>query len=136
MMDEIKHKGVVSGKNGNTLFVTIINEAACAACHSRAACTVSDFKEKQIEITSFHNQYNPGDPVMVVMRESAGLSAVFYAYVLPFALLLISLILSLSFTQNEIISGFVSLGVLVPYFFVLWLLREKFAKSMKFELEE
>ncbi len=135
-MDEIKHKGVVSGISHNTLYVSIINETACASCHARSVCTASDFREKEIEITSFHKNYHPGDGVTIVMRGSQGMKAVLFAYGYPFLILLVSLLIAFSLTGNEILSGIIALAMLCPYFVTVWLFRKRFEKNFRFELEE
>jgi sigma-E factor negative regulatory protein RseC len=135
-MDEIKHKGVVSSVTHNTLYVLIINETACASCHARSVCSASDFREKEIEITSFHKNYHPGDGVTIVMRGSQGMNAVLYAYGFPFLILFLSLLLVFTLTGNEILSGLIALAMLVPYFGILWLFRDKFKTTFRFELEE
>ncbi len=135
-MDEIKHKGVVSGVIHNTLYVSIINETACASCHGRSVCSASDFREKEIEITSFHKEYQPGDEVTIVMRGSQGMNAVLVAYGLPFLVLFLTLIIAFSVTGNEILSGVAALVMLVPYFGILCLFRKRFEKTFRFELEE
>jgi sigma-E factor negative regulatory protein RseC len=135
-MDEIKHKGVVSGMSHDTLYVSIINEAACVSCHARSVCSATDFREKEIEITSFHKIYHPGDIVTIVMRGSQGMNAVLYAYGIPFLILFLSLLLVFTLTGNEILSGLIALAMLVPYFGILWLFRDKFKTTFRFELEE
>jgi positive regulator of sigma E activity len=135
-MNEIKHKGIVSRVSPDSLYVTIVSQAACAECHAKSACAVSDFKEKEIEITSFRKEYKPGESVTVILRESTGMRALLFAYILPFIVILVSLIISVTLTGNEILSGFIALGMLLPYYGGLWLFREKFKKSFRFELEE
>ncbi len=37
----------------NSLIVNIVNQSACSTCHAQSACTVSDFQDKEIEISNF-----------------------------------------------------------------------------------
>jgi|WetSurMetagenome_2_1015567.scaffolds.fasta_scaffold161516_2 positive regulator of sigma E activity len=135
-MDEIKHKGFVSRVSPGSLYVTIVNQAACTECHAKAACTISDFKEKEIEITTFRKEYKTGENVTVILRESSGMKAILFAYIIPFVVLLFTLIVLVNLIGNEILSGFIALGMLLLYYCGLWLFREKLKKSFRFELEE
>jgi sigma-E factor negative regulatory protein RseC len=93
-------------------------------------------KEKEIEITRFNNFYTPGQQVTVALCESNGIKAVVFAYIVPFIIVMSALIISASFTDNELIIGIISLGSLVPYYLLLSIFREKFRKSFVFEIEE
>ena len=135
-MDEIRHRGVISGISPASLKVTIISESACSGCHVQGVCTASDKKEKEIEIVRRGRDFPVGQSVTVVMRGSSGLKALLLGYILPFFILLTALIVLVSFTQNEILSGFVSLATLVPYYFVLYHFREKLKTTFRFELDD
>ncbi len=87
-MELLRHTGIVKEVTPSSLIVSIINQSACSACHAKGACSVSDVQEKDIEITSYHNSYQPGNRVTVIFRESSGLKALFLGYVLPFLVLL------------------------------------------------
>jgi len=69
-----------------------------------------------------------------MMKQSLGNFAVFLGYILPFLVLLATLIISISAGLSEGIAGLLSLGILVPYFFVLYQLRSKLSKKFSFQL--
>lgn len=119
-----------------SLIVNIVNQSACSSCHANGACSVSDLQDKEIEITQFSNKYKLGQQVTVVLKESKGFTALFYGYVLPFILVLATLIISASFTNNELFSGLLSLAILIPYYIMLYLFRHRFTKVFNFEVEE
>ena len=122
--------------NETGLIVTIINQSACSTCHASGACTVSDFQDKEIEIADYKGTYFIGQEVNVLFKESKGFTALLYGYVLPFFLVLLSLIISLEVTRDELVSGLISLGVLVPYYFILYVLRDRIKTVFKFQIEE
>lgn len=119
-----------------SLVVSIINQSACSTCHANGACSVADVQEKEIDILPNGKQYKPGDEITVLLKESQGFQALFYGYVLPFLLVLITLIITSAVTNNEFLAGLLSLGILIPYYIILYFLRDNLKKVFKFEVEE
>ncbi len=132
----IKHKGFVKSVKNNALTVSIVNQSACSSCHANGACSVADFQEKEIEIPCLNPKYSPGQEVTVLFRESAGFTALFYGYILPFLLVMLVLIVLFETTSNEAIAGLAALGILIPYYITLYFFRHYLKKVFKFELEE
>lgn len=93
-------------------------------------------QEKDIEIIPNGKHYSAGDEITVLLKETQGFQALFYGYVLPFLLVLITLIIASSVTNNEIFAGLLSLGILIPYYITLYFLRDNLKKVFKFEVEE
>jgi len=135
-MDLLRHTGIVKEVTPTSLIVSIVNQSACSSCHANGACSVSDIQEKEIEVTNWKRTYQPGAMVTVLFRESSGLRALLLGYMLPFMLLILTLVIAVAATGNEILSGLLALLVLVPYYFMLYLLKDKIKQSFKFELEE
>jgi len=133
---DIRHTGFVKEVTETSLIVNIVNQSACSSCHANGACSVSDFKDKEIEITHFNNSYKLGQQVTILFKESKGFTALFYGYVLPFLLMLATLIISGLVTDNELFSGLLSLAILVPYYITLYIFRHLFKKVFNFEVEE
>lgn len=133
---DIKHTGFVKEVNGTSLIVNIVNQSACSTCHAVGACTVADFQDKEIEIQNFSKSYSPGQQVTVIFRESQGFTALLFGYVLPFVLVLLTLIIALSVLNNELIGGLIALAILIPYYITLHFFRHLLKKVFKFEVEE
>jgi sigma-E factor negative regulatory protein RseC len=74
--------------------------------------------------------------VTIVFRQSQGFSAVFWGYLMPFILVLTTLIISNAFLSNELTAGLLSLAILIPYYITLYFFRHLLKKYFKFELEE
>ena len=119
-----------------SLIVNIVNQSACSSCHAKGACSVSDYQDKEIEISNFSKNYKPGQEVTILFKETTGFKALFYGYVLPFMLVLTTLIVSNSITNNELLAGLLSLAILIPYYITLYFLRHLLKKVFNFEIEE
>jgi positive regulator of sigma E activity len=136
MSEAIRHKAYVKHVNADSLLVTIISRSACSACHARGACTIADRQEKEVEITRFTKTYQQGEEVTILFKESSGLKALFFGYLVPLLMLITALVISLRVTQNEGISGLISLGILIPYYSTLYFFRHHVKKMFQFEIEE
>ena len=134
MDEKVLHAGVVQEVSENKITVVIINASACSSCHAKGACLASDMKEKEIEIHHFSGDYHPGQHVNIVGRTSQGFKAAFYGYILPFLLVFATLIISISVTNSEGLSGLLSLAILIPYYAALYIFRNKIKSSFEFEI--
>lgn len=132
----IQHTGYIREINGNDIKVSIISQSACSSCHAKSACGVSDASEKIIDIKRNPDGYTIGEQVTVYMKQSMGLKAVFMGYVLPFIVLFIVLIISINTIKNEGISALLALGSLIPYYSLLYYLRDKVKQSFSFQIQK
>lgn len=135
MSGEISHKGIIKELSGKSIIVGITNESACSSCHAKGVCSVADMKDKEIEINHFSGDFHIGQSVEVVGNTSQGFKALFYGYVFPFILIMIVLIIMTSLQFSEGASGLLSLSILFPYYFILYLTRNKIRKSFEFEIK-
>jgi len=131
------HPGRIASIDGNTLNVMILAQSACSSCHAKGACGMLDMQEKVVEVPVS----NPGDftineEVTVSMKQSAGNKAVFFGYFLPLLLVLAALIVSLQLSADEAISGLIAISMLVPYYLVLYALKDKFKGQFRFFVEK
>ncbi len=132
---KVIHDGIVSSIGNNFVIVKIVNKSACASCHAKGACGISDFKEKEIEITLFPDNIKVGQKVAISCKEQQGLWALLLGYIFPFLLLMAMLIVLLQITRREDIAGIGALTALVPYYFTLYLLRKRLKKKFTFRIE-
>nr|WP_297100293.1 SoxR reducing system RseC family protein [uncultured Draconibacterium sp.] len=119
-----------------SLTVNIVSQSACSTCHAQGACSVSDFQDKEIEVTEYKGNYKVGDEVTILFKQSKGFTALIWGYVIPFFVVLGTLIIALEVTGDELKSGLLSLFILVPYYITLYFFRHLLKKVLKFELEE
>ncbi len=136
MSKKIEHSGVVREINGTDVKVEIIQMSACSSCHANGACSAADKDEKIIDAVNENLSLKVGDPVIITGENSTGLLAVLIAFVIPFILILLSLIITGKFTQNEITSGLISLSILVPYFIIVSMFNKKLKKKFTFYISE
>lgn len=132
----IKHLGIVENIQGSHLSVRIVQTSACAACSVKGHCSSADSKDKIIDIIdTAAASYQVGENVMVVGETSMGMQAVALAFIIPFVLLIFTLFLFMALIENELYAALLSLAVLVPYYYILWLnktrLKQKFSFTIK-----
>ena len=132
----IKHLGIVENIQGSDLSVRIVQTSACAACSAKGHCSSADSKDKIIDIIdTAASSYRVGEKVMVIGETSMGMMAVVLAFIIPFILLIFSLFLFMALMENELYSALLSLAILIPYYFILWLnktrLKQKFSFTIK-----
>jgi sigma-E factor negative regulatory protein RseC len=132
----INHKGKIVDIKEEKIKVSIIAKSACSGCHAKSACTMSDSKEKIIDIINYGKNFEIGEEVNVVYKESLGWYALFLGYVLPFILVFLCLILTLLITEDELQSGLASLILLIPYYTGLYLFKNKIKKNFEFVIEK
>lgn len=123
----VTHKGKVIHLEGLDVRVMIERMSACAACHAKGMCTLSDKEDKIIDIKVSADRaakLNVGDEVVVAVSQQRGMQAVLLAYILPAILVVLSLILLLKLLP-EPLAILSALAVLGGYYYVLYLFRNK-----------
>ncbi len=131
----VSHKGIVTRISDSAITVSILSQSACAACHAKGACTMADMQEKEVSIpVKGAPVVKTGQTVEVILDEHLGAWAVFWGYGFPFILMLTAFILVFSFTGHELLAGLSALGVLLPAYLILYLLRSRLARTFVFRL--
>lgn len=132
----IKHLGIVENIQGSHLSVRIVQTSACAACSVKGHCSSADSKDKIIDIVdTAAASYKVGEQVMVIGEMSMGMMAVVLAFIIPFVLLIFSLFLLMALLENELYAALLSLAVLVPYYFILWLNKTRLKQHFSFTIK-
>ena len=131
----VEHIGIVRKKTRDNIIIGLVSFPSCGGCSVRGLCSISELEQKNVEIINSGQNVKIGEKVNVVMQRSLGFKALFLAYVLPFFILIIILILVFSITHNEGISGLISVGILLPYYLSLYFFREKIKRSFSFEIK-
>jgi len=130
--DEVSHDGIVQRIEGDKVFVSIIAKAACLSCQVNSSCSTSELSEKLIEVSRYDVNFKVGENVSVALKETSGVKALMIGYMIPFVLMIATLIIVSEFTDNEIIIGLSSLGILGPYYFSLFVLQDFLKKQFSF----
>jgi len=128
--DNINHEGIVSKISENAITISLKGNVNCEGCKAQSACGVSDSNDKEIEIENPTESFLLNESVDVVLKRELGLKAVFWAYVFPFILMFLVLIITSLFLK-EWVAGLLSLAILIPYYFMLFVLKDKFQKAFQ-----
>ena len=134
--NEIVHTGRILEITPDFTTVEIVVSSACASCHAKSLCGMSEEEEKVIMLpTDPYSQHKVGDEVQVCTKMSMGLKAVWISYVIPWAVLMI-LILSLSSViESEALRALVAIGGVAVYYFIIWLFRDRLATEFVFYIK-
>ena len=93
------------------------------------------YKRKAIDVIDESSSYQPGDRVWVVGELSMGVMAVLLAFVFPFLVLIFSLFAFMAMWHDELVSALCSLGLLIPYYYILWLNKSRLGKKFSFSIK-
>lgn len=132
---EIEHIGKVTSISEGVVKVTIKSNSACSGCHAKGACGLGDSVDKIIEVEwDKYKDIQLNQEVNVIISKSEGVLAVTLAYLVPVALIVITLTIFDAFRVNELISFFVMIGVVALYYIVLHKLKDKIIDKINIEL--
>lgn len=134
-LEAIKHSGVIKEIDDHQYYVSIVAQSACASCSVKGVCNVSEMKDEIVEVPRTKSEnFAVGDKVEVLMEKSQGTKAVMLGYIVPFLLVLVTLIVSLNLIGNEGLAGLISVGILIPYYLILYVNRERLKTAFRFRI--
>lgn len=137
MADIIKHRGIVEKIDGSHVVVRIVQTSACSACSAKGLCNASESKEKQIDVYEVNPAYRIGEEVVLCGSTSMGMKAVFLAFGIPVLLLLAALFVTMRITDGDaLLAAIVALLAVVPYYVVIYLMKDKMNKTFSFVIEK
>ena len=137
MKSKITHSGVVESVSDRLVRVRIVQAAACAACKVAGHCTASESKVKIIDVfTSDPSSYAKGDAVTVSVSEGSARKALMVGFGLPFVVMVAAVFITMWLTTDETMSALAGLAALVPYYMLVWLLRDRIGGSVTFGIEK
>ena len=137
MAQDIRHDGIVDSIDGQNVIVRITQSSACGGCQARNICRAAESKDKLVEVhCADSGSLDVGQAVVVTGAESLGMKAVAFAFGLPLLLLMVSLIAAMRISGSERAAVIAALGILVPYYIVLFLLRDKIKEDFQFRIIE
>ena len=137
MTDIIKHRGIVEKVDGSHIVVRIVQTSACAACSAKGLCNASESKEKQIDVYDANPSRRVGEEVMVCGTTSMGMRAVVLAFGVPLLILILVLGISMKVTNEDaLLSAGLALVSVIPYYIVIYLMKNKLNKTFSFTIEK
>ena len=137
MSQKISHSGVIEHIEEDCIKVRIVQTSACAACKVASHCNAAESKEKVVDVFGCDTaKYSTGQEVTVWASKDVANKALLLGFGVPFLLLVCVLMIALRFTSDEGLAALLALGSLVPYYFALWLFRDRIQRGISFHIEE
>ena len=137
MSQKISHSGVIESVLEGCVKVRIVQTSACAACKIAGHCNASESKVKIVDVfCSNSSDYSVGQDVTVWASKDVANKALLLGFGVPFLLLVSVLMIALKIIGDEGISALIALGALVPYYFALWLMRDRIQHQISFQIDD
>ena len=96
---------------------------------------MAEQSDKELEIECDPKKFQIGQKVLVRLKSTQGMHALFLGYILPFLILFIIMIIVSNITDDEGIIGLVALASLVPYYFILYLFNNRIKKKFSYVVQ-
>ncbi len=138
MAAPIKHKGEVIRIEGKRIDVKMTVESACASCRAKSVCGMDESQERVVSVTdaALSREVSVGEEVVVAITEEVGIKAVAYSYLLPLLVLTVVMVATTMMGLGEGIAALSSIGACAVYYVVLYLLRRRVEREIKFKIEK
>jgi sigma-E factor negative regulatory protein RseC len=131
-----EQRGIIESVNDNRITVRIDRGSACGHCSAQGLCNLAESTERIIEVNNATQPFSAGEWVRVTMSRSMGNKAILLGYFIPFVLLISTLLILSGFGLSDWISGLVSLLILIPYFTMLYLFRDRLRRTFSFSIHK
>ena len=133
----IDREGVVIDMDEQFISVEILCRSACASCRAKSFCSPGEEEIRVIEVAnSGFTTYDIGEKVNLKMSSTLGAKAVWISYVIPAVVLIFTIFATSFFGTSELASGLISIVAVAIYYFIIWLMRDKFSKEFVFKIEK
>ena len=133
----IEHEGTIDNINGNEYTIRITQSTACSECHAKHACIAADTKVKMVDVVDTSGRFKMNERVLLSGKTSIGYKAILWAFVLPLILLMGVVFVSISvWHMGELQAALIALVSLVPYYILLYTLREKMSEKLAFTIKK
>ena len=137
MSQKISHSGVIEHIEEDCIKVRIVQTSACAACKVASHCNAAESKVKMVDVFGCDTaKYSTGQEVVVSASKEVANRALLLGFGIPLLLMVAVLLIVLRWTGDEGIAALASLGALIPYYILLWLLRDSIRQQVSFRIEE
>jgi len=132
----ISHEGIIDRISNGVAHVRIVQNSACTSCKVASYCNSAESKEKIIDVRCIdESKYAVGQAVTVLAAQSVGMKAVVLAFIVPTILLLATIMGCVGYGLSDGIAALAGVGILLPYYFVLYLNRKKLENILTFYLK-
>lgn len=136
MKSKISHVGVIDSIEDSHVRVRIVQTTACAGCKVASHCNASESKVKMIDVWTDAKGLSIGQEVVVSTSGETASRAVLIGFGIPLAILIGVLIGLKMAGESDDIAALGGIGALIPYYIGVWLLRQRIARRISFQLEK
>lgn len=138
MSHQIVHQGTVASITGDSMQVRITQRAACSECSVSAHCHIAEQKEKLVDVNHVKDirRFRVGETVLLTFAEQSGMRAVMLAFVVPFLIVVVAVFGCSLFTDSEPVMAYTGILFLIPYYIILYLLRNRLKENFTFHVEK
>lgn len=130
----ISHEATVRSVEQDSVTVSLSPGVSCSGCMAERSCGMTGDSDRVIKIDGSFD-IHPGEKVEVSIKESQGYMALFLGYLLPLILVITTLIIFSIQHAGELVSGLASIGILIPYYIILWICRRFVGKKFSFNIK-
>jgi sigma-E factor negative regulatory protein RseC len=137
MSTKISHAGIVESISEGSVQVRILQTSACAACKVAGHCHASESKEKIVDVMNVGDvsHLKVGDSVVVTASRDVANRALLLGFGVPFLILVSVLVIMLQVVSEEGLAALAALAALLPYYGLLYLMRDRIQQKMAFSIE-
>ena len=135
MSTKISHSGIVESIEEGCVHVRIVQTSACAACKVASYCHAAESKEKIVDVFRPADGLKIGDAVTVTASIQIATQALLLGFAVPFVVMVLVLVLVLWLSGSEAKAGLSALLSLLPYYGVLYLMRNMLRDKFAFDIE-
>jgi sigma-E factor negative regulatory protein RseC len=137
MSTKISHAGIVESIGEGCVQVRILQTSACAACKVAGHCHASESKEKIVDVMNVGDvsHLKVGDSVVVTASRDVANRALLLGFGVPFLILVSVLVIMLQLVSEEGLAALAALAALLPYYGLLYLMRDRIQQKMAFSIE-
>ncbi len=132
-MSEITHEATIVDIKKNTITVELVKTEACKSCAINNVCQQK--KTMSLYVDNPEN-FSKGQKINVFIAEKQAVTAIFWGYVFPLILVILSLFLALHYTGSEVIAAIVSLIVFPLYYLGIYFFDNKLKKILSVRIEQ
>ncbi|MBR1556268.1 MAG: SoxR reducing system RseC family protein [Prevotella sp.] len=135
MSNKISHSGIIKSIGDGCIKVQIVQTSACAACKVANHCNAAESKVKIVDVFADGSGYKEGQQVVVWASKDVANRALLLGFGIPFLILICVLLVALKLFTDEGTAALVALGSLVPYYLLLWMMKDRIQRHISFNLE-
>lgn len=133
----INKTAIITSIKDSEITLKISGCSACNGCSVKNYCSLNENNVKEIKIFTLNaSEYHIGETVNISMNTYQGFTAVMFGYLIPLILLVTSIITLHFFEYGEVISGISGIIILIPYYFGLFLARDRLKSDFRFEISK